>query len=123
MIISFNLIYNLNLFWIKQNFSRSYKLLHVFWNTLYSIDETLSNDFDFVTLTETCLLKITFLAGAFMIHSCNHFSLNEKAPFWSWPTTLKWLYNASFVEEQNWYFFCLWNITQNDDSVKVVGMC
>ena len=37
MLIWFNFIYNLNLSWLKQNFSRSYKLLHVFWNTLYEI--------------------------------------------------------------------------------------
>ena len=35
MIKGFNLIHNLNLSWLKQNFSRGYKLLHVFWNTLY----------------------------------------------------------------------------------------
>ena len=30
MIIGFHLIYNFNLSWLKQNFSRGYKLLHVF---------------------------------------------------------------------------------------------
>ena len=35
MIIGFNLMYNFYLSWRKQNFSRGYKLLHVFWNTLY----------------------------------------------------------------------------------------
>ena len=35
MIIGFNLIYNLDLSWLKQNLNRGYKLLHVFWNTLY----------------------------------------------------------------------------------------
>ena len=35
MIIGFPLIYNFNLSLLKHNFSRSYKLLHVFWNTLY----------------------------------------------------------------------------------------
>ena len=30
MIIDFNLIYNLNLPWLKHNFSRGHKLLHVF---------------------------------------------------------------------------------------------
>ena len=30
MIIGFHLIYNLNLSWLKHNFSRGYKLLHVF---------------------------------------------------------------------------------------------
>ena len=35
MIIYFNLIYNLSLSWLKQNFSRGNTLLHVFWNTLY----------------------------------------------------------------------------------------
>ena len=35
MIIGFNLICNFNLYWLKQKFSRGYKLLHVFWNTLY----------------------------------------------------------------------------------------
>ena len=39
MIIVFNLIYNFNLSWIKQSFSRGYKLLHVFWNTLYILVE------------------------------------------------------------------------------------
>ena len=37
MIIGFNLIYKLILSWLKQNFSRVYKLLHVFWNTLYFV--------------------------------------------------------------------------------------
>ena len=41
MITGFNLTYNLNLSWFKYNFSRGYKLLHVFWNTLY-VCETLS---------------------------------------------------------------------------------
>ena len=36
MIIGFHLIYNFNLSWLKHNFSRGYKLLHVFWNTLYT---------------------------------------------------------------------------------------
>ena len=35
MIIGFHLIYNFNLSWPEHNFSRGYKLLHVFWNTLY----------------------------------------------------------------------------------------
>ena len=35
MNIGFHLVYNLNLSWLKQNFGRDYKLLHVFWNTLY----------------------------------------------------------------------------------------
>ena len=30
MIIGFHLIYNFNLSWLKHNFSRGYKLLHVF---------------------------------------------------------------------------------------------
>ena len=35
MIIGLNLMYNFYLSRLKQNFSRGYKLLHVFWNTLY----------------------------------------------------------------------------------------
>ena len=35
MIIGFQLMYNFNFAWLKQRFSRGYKLLHVFWNTLY----------------------------------------------------------------------------------------
>ena len=35
MIIGFHLIYNFNLSWLKHNFSRGYKLVYVFWNTLY----------------------------------------------------------------------------------------
>ena len=47
MIIGFHLIYNFNLSWLKHNFSRGYKLLHVFWNTLYMVSMTkllVSND-------------------------------------------------------------------------------
>ena len=36
-IMGFNLMYNFYLSWLKQNFSRGYKLLHVFWNTLYTL--------------------------------------------------------------------------------------
>ena len=39
MIIGFNLIYNLTFSWLKQNFNRGYKLLHVFWNTLYIMNK------------------------------------------------------------------------------------
>ena len=35
IIIGFNLIYNFDLSQQKQNLRRAYKLLHVFWNTLY----------------------------------------------------------------------------------------
>ena len=42
MIIGFYLTYNFNLSWIKHNFNRGYKLLHVFSNTLY-IAEIFSN--------------------------------------------------------------------------------
>ena len=35
MIICFNLIYNFNSSRLKPSLSRSKKLLHVFWNTLY----------------------------------------------------------------------------------------
>ena len=41
MIIGFNLMYNFYLSRLKQNFSRGYKLLHVFWNTLYKVAQVL----------------------------------------------------------------------------------
>ena len=35
IIIGFSLVYNFYLPWLKQNFSKGYKLLHIFSNTLY----------------------------------------------------------------------------------------
>ena len=40
MIIGFNLMYHFYLSRLKQNFNRGFKLLHVFWNTLYMIEIT-----------------------------------------------------------------------------------
>ena len=37
MVIGLNLMYNFNWFRLNPNLSRSKKLLHVFWNTLYAV--------------------------------------------------------------------------------------
>ena len=44
MIIGFNLMYIFYLSRRNQNFSRGYKLLHIFWNTLY-MNENINSGF------------------------------------------------------------------------------
>ena len=70
MIIGFHLIYNFNLSWLKHNYSRGYKLLHVFWNTLYMYTPTLTAPLhrdsyfmcSFLDPGKFFLLKVLFLS-------------------------------------------------------------
>ena len=55
MITGFNLTYNLNLSWFKYNFSRGYKLLQVFWNTLYMfISNRRPQEFHYTPIVNDC---------------------------------------------------------------------